>query len=46
MTGIQNQVSLLQTERISSRIRPLFENLITDTPHNDTWMVTVALDKI
>ena len=46
MTGIQNQVSLLQTERISSRIRPLFENLITDTPHDDTWMITVALDEI
>ena len=46
MTGIQNQVSLLQTERISSRIRPLFENFITDTPHDDTWMITVALDEI
>ena len=46
MTGIQNQVGLFQSKRISSCIRPLFQHLVAYTPHDNARMVTVTLYQI
>ena len=46
MTGIQDEIRLLQTQRIGSGIRPLFEHLVADAPHDDARMIPVALHQI
>ena len=46
MPCIQNQVSLLQRQFIGICRRPLFQHFITNRPHHDTGMITVALHQI
>ncbi len=46
MTSIQNEVCLFQGQGIGCRIRPLFEYLVTDTPHDDARMVAVTLHEV
>ena len=46
MAGIQYQVRLLQAQCIGIGMRPLFEYFITNTPHKDGSMVTVAFDLV
>lgn len=46
MTRIQDEIRLLQTQSICSGIRPLFEHLVADAPHDDARMIPVALHQI
>ena len=46
MPRIQDEIRLLQTQGIGSGIRPLFEHLVADTPHDDARMIPVALHQI
>lgn len=46
MTRIQDEIRLLQTQGIGSGIRPLFEHLVADAPHDDARMIPVALHQI
>ena len=41
-TRIEQEVGLFQGQLIIIGARPLFQHLITDAPHQDTRMVTVA----
>ena len=46
MPRIQDEIRLLQTQGIGSGIRPLFEHLVADAPHDDARMIPVALHQI
>ena len=44
--GIQYQIRLLQRKRIGSGIRPLFQHLVADAPHDDARMVSIPFYQI
>ena len=46
MTCVENQVGLFQRQGVGSGIRPLFENLVADAPHDDARMVAVTFHQV
>ena len=46
MTCIQEEIRLFEGQGVGLCRRPLFEHLVTDTPHEDGRMITVAEDEI
>ena len=46
MAGIQDEVGLLQGQRVGLGTRPLLQHLVADAPHQDARMVTVAQHQV
>ena len=46
MTGIENEVGLLESEGIGLGVAPLLEDLVTDRPHEDGRMIAVAQHQV